>query len=398
MGHRHITGLDPEEWDGENNSNLRKVNRVCDLAYIIYTSGTTGQPKGSMIEHRNVVRLMMNDKMRFNFNQNDVWTMFHSFCFDFSVWEMYGALLYGGKLVAVSRSSTRDPREFLQLMKRHVVTVLNQTPAAFYNLANEELQSPKRDLVLRYVIFGGEALKPVMLRGWKEKYPDTKLINMYGITETTVHVTYKEITLKEIEQNISNIGKPIPTLTTYVLDKNRKLLPVGIIGELYVGGDGVGRGYLKRHELTMERFIENPYQPGERLYKSGDLVKLTADGEMEYYGRIDHQVKIRGHRVELGEIESVLLAYDPVREVVAIVKEDMDKTKYITVYYTADRDLTICGLREYLGRTLPEYMIPSYFVQLPKLPLNQNGKIDRKALAVNRRSDEDRNGVSSAGR
>ncbi|MCX8130080.1 MAG: amino acid adenylation domain-containing protein [Clostridia bacterium] len=361
-------------------SNLSAVNKPTDLAYIIYTSGTTGKSKGVMIEHRNVVRLMFNDKMQFDFSDTDVWTMFHSFCFDFSVWEIYGALLYGGKLVIVSKQSAQDPGEYLRLLKKNTVTILNQTPTAFYSLMNEELKSDDQSLAIRYVVFGGEALHPLMLKKWREKYPETKLINMYGITETTVHVTYKEISEKEIEMGISNIGKPIPTLTVYIMDKHLRLLPVGAIGELCVGGDGVGRGYLNRPELTKERFVENPYKKGERLYRSGDLAKLLPDGDMEYYGRIDHQVKIRGHRIELGEIESVILKYGPVQEAVAVVGEDTNKNKYICLYYVSMESLSVSELRGYLAGKLPGYMIPAYFVHMDKIPVTSNNKVDRKSL------------------
>ena len=213
--------LDDESAYETDRSNPETINRPQDLAYIIYTSGTTGRPKGVMVEHKNVVRLLFNERMQFDFNENDVWTMFHSFCFDFSVWEMYGALLYGGKLIVIPRIVAQEPEEYLKLLKREKVTVLNQTPTAFYHLIDEELraQSDEAQLGVRYVIFGGEALKPVMLKDWKKKYPGIKLINMYGITETTVHVTYKEITDYEIKFNISNIGRPIPTLTTYITDE-----------------------------------------------------------------------------------------------------------------------------------------------------------------------------------
>ncbi len=351
-----------------------------DLAYVIYTSGTTGKPKGAMIEHKNVVRLMFNNKIQFDFTSEDVWTMFHSFCFDFSVWEMYGALFYGGKLVIVPKLTARQPRKYLELLKKEKVTILNQTPTAFYNLSNEEVSIKEKELSIRYVIFGGEALKPIMLKSWREKYPGTKLINMYGITETTVHVTYKEITEHEIENNISNIGKPIPTLTAYVMDRDMKLLPIGAAGELCVGGDGVCRGYLNRPELTAEKFINNPYKEGERLYKSGDLVRMLPTGEMEYLGRIDHQVKIRGHRIELGEIENKLIRHGAIKEAVVSTKDDSSGNKYLCAYIAGTRELTIGELREYLSKDLPDYMIPSYFMQMDKLPLTSNGKIDRKAL------------------
>jgi len=361
-------------------SNLEIQNKPEDMAYIIYTSGTTGKPKGAMIEHRNVVRLMKNDKLQFEFSETDVWTMFHSYCFDFSVWEMYGALLYGGKLVIVPKLTAKDTGEYLKLLKKEEVTVLNQTPTAFYNLISEEMKEEGKELKLRYVIFGGEALKPLMLKEWKRKYPEAALINMYGITETTVHVTYKEIGETEIAENRSNIGRPIPTLTTYIMDKNRKLAPVGVPGELCVGGEGVCRGYLNRPELTAEKFVQNPYRPDEIIYRSGDLAKLLSDGEMEYLGRIDNQVKIRGHRVELGEIENQLLKHEGIKEAVVITREEQNGSRYLCAYIVGNRQFTVAELREHLGKELPEYMIPLYFIQLPKMPLTANGKIDRKIL------------------
>jgi len=235
-----------------------------NLAYIIYTSGTTGRPKGALIQHQNVVRLLFNDKFQFDFSDRDTWTLFHSFCFDFSVWEMYGALLYGGKLVIVPKMIARDTAGFLELLNREAVTILNQIPPAFYNLIDEDLnsQQPGKKLYIKYVIFGGEALNPLKLKHWQSRYPQTRLINMFGITETTVHVTYKEITEKDMELNISNIGKPIPTLNAYILDKHFKLVPVGVMGEICVGGAGVARGYLNRPQLTAERFcLRRPGAP-----------------------------------------------------------------------------------------------------------------------------------------
>ncbi len=395
-----------------NNLQLKQTN----LAYIIYTSGTTGKPKGVLIEHRNVVRLLFNDKFQFDFNHNDVWTMFHSYCFDFSVWEMYGALLYGGQLVLISRMTARNPERFLDIMNEKKVSVLNQTPSSFYALMEIESKRPPKKLLLKYVIFGGEALKPGKIKEWKSRYPDTRLINMYGITETTVHVTYKEITAKEIEVNISNIGKPIPTLHVFVVARPLNLVPIGVPGELCVGGEGVGRGYLNRPELTAEKFYNENYQkflrgpgavflksaPGRRrLYKSGDLARILPGGDIEYLGRIDQQVKIRGFRVELGEIESQLEQLDKIKEAIVLVKENKSGEKYLCAYITAQSaERTAPGqgdigkgdskerkqepspgeLREFLARTLPDYMIPSYFVIIDRIPLTPNGKINRKAL------------------
>jgi amino acid adenylation domain-containing protein len=361
-------------------SNPVSVSRPSDLAYVIYTSGTTGKPKGSLIEHRNVVRLFKTDKPLFDFDEKDVWTVFHSFCFDFSVWEMYGALLFGGKAVVVSKAVAQDTAAYRQFLLQHKVTVLNQTPSAFYNLMREELEYITADLQLRYVIFGGEALSPGRLKEWKEKYAETRLVNMYGITETTVHVTYKEITQREVDENTSNIGIPIPTLSCYVLDQRQQLLPAGVWGELYVGGEGVCRSYLNRPELTAQRFISSPFKTGERLYRSGDRVRLLENGELEYGGRNDEQVKVRGYRIELGEIESVLQGYPAVSSCIVIAKAFQQHGKELVAYLTGEQQLNAAELVTWLGRSLPDYMIPTYYVQLEKLPLTSNGKVDRMAL------------------
>ncbi len=364
----------------DDGSNLTDINSPNDLLYIIYTSGSTGKPKGVMIEQRNLVRLMFNDKKQFDFTQSDVWTMFHSYCFDFSVWEMYGALLYGGKLVIIPKLIAQNPAEFLEILRKEEVTILNQTPTAFYKLSEEEMKGTDHQLKVRYIIYGGEALKPLKLKEWNQVYPKTRLINMYGITETTVHVTFKEITNEEINSNVSNIGRPIPTLTTYIMDQNLQLLPIGVPGELCVGGAGLARGYLNRAELTKEKFIDHPYLDEERLYRSGDLARLLPDGEMEYLGRIDHQVKIRGFRIELGEIEKELLEHAAIREGVVLAKKDAEGQSYLVAYIVTETELAIVELRKYLAKTLPAYMIPSYFIRLDQLPLTSNGKLNRKAL------------------
>lgn len=375
-----ILNLEDERAYAKKEMNLKNVNIQRDLAYIIYTSGTTGKPKGVMIEHKNVVRLLFNEKMQFDFNNNDIWTMFHSYCFDFSVWEMYGALLYGGKLILISKDKARVAEEYLKILKEEQVTVLNQIPTPFYNLMNEELNYNTKELQLRYIIFGGEALKPEMLKGWIKKYPETKLINMYGITETTVHVTYKNIAEEDINAKISNIGKPLPTILTYIMDKNLKLQPIGVPGEICIGGSGVARGYLNKPELTKEKFVYNPYKRKERIYRSGDLARILENGEIEYLGRIDNQVKIRGFRIEIGEIESQLLRIQSIRESIIIEKEDNNGCKYLCAYIVADRQLTVEELRKNLSKNLPEYMIPSNFIQLERMPLTTTGKIDRTAL------------------
>ena len=359
-------------------SELQCIAEPSDLCYIIYTSGTTGNPKGVMVTHQNVVRLFFNEDFQFAFGPEDVWTMFHSHCFDFSVWEIYGALLFGGKLIIVPKSTSIDTKLFLKLLKTEGATVLNQTPSAFYNLIQQELTGPGSSLKLRYVIFGGEALNPGKLRKWYGKYPKTRLINMFGITETTVHVTYKEIGAYEITDNVSNIGKPIPTLSAYIVDETGELLPQGAVGELYVGGAGVSNGYLGMEQLTNERFRKNPWGSG-KVYKTGDLARLLPSGDIEYIGRIDAQIQLRGFRIELGEIENALMSYPDIREAVVGVSGKQEE-KLIVAYYVSDGPIKPSLIKAHIARRLPEYMLPSYYMPIDVLPLTSNGKLDRKAL------------------
>lgn len=308
-----------------------------DLAYVIYTSGSTGKPKGVMVPHANVIRLFDATDHWFEFNEQDVWTLFHSYAFDFSVWEIWGALFYGGKVIVVSYETSRSPEAFYQLLSDEGVTVLNQTPSAFRQLIMvEERTGQVQELSLRYVIFGGEALELQSLRPWFKRHGDQKplLVNMYGITETTVHVTYRPITMKDVEEGLGSvIGVPIPDLKVYVVDEENNLVPIGVPGELMVGGAGVALGYLNRLELTEERFILNPFDPeGGRLYKSGDLVRYLDNGDLEYLGRIDQQVKIRGFRIELGEIEAKLNQHEAVQESVVIPREDQMGDKRLVGY------------------------------------------------------------------
>lgn len=360
--------------------NLECVNTPDDLIYIIYTSGSTGTPKGVMLSHRNVVRLIKNDDFKFDFNDKDVWTMFHSVAFDFSVWELFGCLLYGGKLILVPETTSKDPSKFLQLLRDENVTVLNQTPTYFYNLLDRELLVDDNNLKVRYIIFGGEALKPNLIKPWRDKYKFTKLINMYGITETTVHVTYKELTDEDLLSANSNIGKPIPTLKVYIMDKNLHILPYGIEGEMCVSGLGVCKGYLNRPELNKERFVVNPYNPKEILYHSADDAYLTQDGDFHYIGRIDNQVKIRGFRVETGEIENKFLLHPHIQKCVVLAKKNEDFDSYLVSYMVMDEKISISELKDYISKLVPSYMVPSYFVFLDKMPLTSNGKVDRKKL------------------
>ncbi|MSU58572.1 MAG: amino acid adenylation domain-containing protein [Pedosphaera sp.] len=370
--------------DSQPKTNPPNQTKPEHLAYVIFTSGSTGKPKGCCITHQNVVRLVHATDDWYHFNERDVWTLFHSYAFDFSVWEIWGALLYGGRLVVVPYLVSRSPEAFYELLADEKVTVLNQTPSAFRQLIHAEQNSP-RELALRYVIFGGEALEMQSLKPWFDRHGDARpqLINMYGITETTVHVTYRPLTANDV-QAASVIGIPIPDLQIYILDSRRQPVPIGVPGEMFVGGAGLARGYLNRPELTAERFIPNPFsnEPGARLYKTGDLARFLPGHDIEYLGRIDHQVKIRGFRIELGEIESVLCQHAAVREAVVLAREDGPGGKRLVAYLTAKNGAKpgVGELRDHLKVKVPEYMVPAAFVLLDRLPLTNNGKVDRKAL------------------
>ncbi|HEY0022712.1 MAG TPA: non-ribosomal peptide synthase/polyketide synthase [Longimicrobium sp.] len=368
-----------EEIAAESPENPESGAGPDSLAYVIYTSGSTGTPKGALIEHRNVARLFSATDAWFGFGPDDVWTLFHSYAFDFSVWELWGALLHGGRVVVVPFDVSRDPEAFHALVQREGVTVLNQTPSAFRQFIRADGERGG-DLALRVVVFGGEALEPASLREWVERRGiDTpRLVNMYGITETTVHVTYRPLGREDVFGGSgSPIGVRIPDLQLYVCDPALRPQPVGVPGELYVGGGGVARGYLNRPELTAQRFVENPFGAG-KLYRTGDRVRWQADGTLEYLGRLDEQVKIRGFRIELGEIEARLAEYPEVREAVVLAREDVPGDHRLVAYVVGGVDAD--ALREHLRLSLPEYMVPSAFVALDALPLTANGKLDRKAL------------------
>lgn len=332
-----------EEIARESTERLDNTVDPNNLAYIIYTSGSTGKPKGVMVTHGNVLRLFAATQDYFAFNEQDVWTLFHSYAFDFSVWEMWGALLYGGRLVIVPYWASRSPEGFYELLCRERVTVLNQTPSAFRQLSQIDERSPgdvQQRLALRLVIFGGEALVFENLSQWFRDHGDERpaLVNMYGITETTVHVTQRRVRVDDLAANTGSlIGRPIPDLRAYVLDQHMELSPVGVPGELYVGGPGVARGYLGRPQLTAERFVPDPFsgKQGARLYRTGDLAQYRGQGELEYLGRVDQQVKIRGFRIEPGEIETALEQHAEVREAVVICKEEVAGEPRLIAYIVA---------------------------------------------------------------
>ncbi|MEU1014063.1 non-ribosomal peptide synthase/polyketide synthase [Streptomyces sp. NPDC005898] len=369
-------------------------------AYAIYTSGSTGRPKGVVVPHANVVRLFTRTRHWFGFGADDVWTLFHSYAFDFSVWELWGPLLHGGRLVIVPEDTARSPEDFLRLLADERVTVLNQTPSAFYPLirADAELPDVADRLALRTVVFGGEALDVGRLADWYARHPDTapRLVNMYGITETTVHVTYAGLDRAAARPGAASpIGTGIPDLRLYVLDDTLQPVPPGAVGELFVAGEGLARGYLNRPGLTATRFLADPFgRPGTRMYRTGDRARWRADGTLEYLGRADQQVKIRGYRIEPGEIEAALHAHPGVGAAAVGVYEDSAGTRRLVAHVVGTRTGTGSGtgtgepatapaaaeLRAHLEGLLPAHMVPAAYVPMAALPLTANGKLDRRAL------------------
>ncbi|WP_245910083.1 non-ribosomal peptide synthetase, partial [Nocardia amikacinitolerans] len=362
-----------------------------NVAYVIYTSGSTGRPKGVAVAHRNVVRLFANTDRDFGFGPDDVWTLFHSYAFDFSVWELWGPLLFGGTVVVVDYFTSRSPEQFLELLRDERVTVLNQTPSAFYQLAEADRAAGPAapPLSLRYVVFGGEALELRRLSDWVARHGDSApvLVNMYGITETTVHVSYRALDAATIEAASGSIvGRAISGLSVYVLDNRLQPVPVGVVGEMYVAGPQLARGYLGRPDLTTTRFVANPLadadSAGSRLYRSGDLARWNRFGELEYLGRADDQVKVRGFRIELGEIEAAILEQPGIAQAAVIVREDQPGGQRIVAYVVAEPgiELDLDDVRRAASDRLPAYMVPSAFMALDAIPLTVNGKLDRRAL------------------
>ncbi|MFE7589700.1 amino acid adenylation domain-containing protein [Kitasatospora sp. NPDC057512] len=399
------TGADPTDAD------RTEALTPDHAAYVIYTSGSTGRPKGVVVPHRGPVALLREGVTGFGFGPDDTWTMFHSCAFDFSVWEMWGALAHGGRLVVVPREVSRSPRALLDLLVRERVTVLNQTPSAFLALAQADADEPERgrDLALRWVVLGGEALSPAVVRSWYRRRRDSGpvLVNMYGITETVVHSTRLDLDHGHGTARAVPIGRALAGIRLYVLDNRLRPVPPGVAGELYVAGSGVARGYLYRPALTAQRFVADPFGPaGSRLYRSGDLVRARRDGTLEYLGRADDQVKIRGFRIEPAEVEAALLAApgvaggavlassgapdDPARTG-ARSGRGADGAARLVAYVVPTREAaaddpgpTLARLRQWLRGRLPAHLVPSLFVPLDRLPLTPNGKLDRAALPAPR--------------
>ncbi|WP_424323586.1 amino acid adenylation domain-containing protein [Gordonia sp. (in: high G+C Gram-positive bacteria)] len=358
-----------------------------DRAYVIYTSGSTGRPKGVEVTHRDAVTLMDSAAEVFDFDARDVWTMFHSYAFDFSVWELLGPLCSGARLVVVDRETVRDPVRFLDLCATEGVTVLSQTPSAFYQFAQARRERGGAPLALRYVIFGGEQLNFEYVRRWFDDFaadPAT-LVNMYGITETTVHVTFRELTRESVSANdASFIGSPLSSLGLHILDSYLRPVPEGVVGEMYVTGGQLARGYLNRPGLSADRFVANPFGPaGSRMYRTGDVARRVG-GDIAYLGRSDTQVQLRGYRIEYGEIEAAMLAAAEVVSAAAHVVAMADRGDQLVGYVVLGDGavLDAAAVRAIVGRAVPSYMVPDVVVAVDELPLTANGKLDRKALPV----------------
>jgi amino acid adenylation domain-containing protein len=375
----------------EDNSSNGVAGTGDSLAYVIYTSGSSGTPKGVLIEHRNVVRLFEQTKHWFHFSRQDVWMMFHSISFDFSVWEIWGALLYGGTLVIVPSDVARSPLQLQDLIRSEKVTVLCQTPSAFQQFVAAELCNPvPSPYPLRLVIFGGETLDLRTLRPWAKRYgmQQPMLVNMYGITETTVQVTYKQISEQDLARpELSLIGIPIPDLQIHLLSEIGKPVPDGAPGEIHVSGPGVARGYLNRPELTAQRFVMQ--SDGTRMYRSGDRAVRQPNGELIYLGRTDDQIKVRGFRIEPREIELCLAEHPAVSSVSVFARDCGEGDVRLLAFAVARPGMELTprmieqistDLAARAASELPAHMRPSACFVLRALPITVHGKIDREEL------------------
>ncbi|WP_425117683.1 non-ribosomal peptide synthase/polyketide synthase [Burkholderia gladioli] len=355
------------------------------LAYVIYTSGSTGKPKGVMVEHRQVASLLEAAAAPYRLDAEDVWCLFHSPASDLSVWETWGALCGGARLVIASHQVAGTPEALHRLICRHGVTVLGQSPGAFTALAAAAGQSPLRDR-LRYVFLGRDALDAAVLPRWHAEHDEAlpRLINMYGAAETTVHATHHALEPRDARRGGNPIGRPIAGRKLYLLDAHRQPVPLGAVGELYVGGDGVARAYLNRPELSAERFLDDPFagRVNARMYRSGDLARYLPDGNLVLLGRLDQQLAIRGVRVEPARIEAHLLAHPAVREAVVLMRDEAADPRLVAYVVAEPDEQLIDVLREQLAARLPDYMVPAAFVRLDALPLTHNGKLDRCALPL----------------
>ncbi|NLD48503.1 MAG: non-ribosomal peptide synthase/polyketide synthase, partial [Clostridiaceae bacterium] len=371
-----VLSLEHEIIREQDKDNLEYSNNSDNLAYIIYTSGSTGKPKGNLTTHYNVTRVVKNTNY-IEITEKDVLLQLSNYAFDGSVFDIYGALLNGAKLVLVDKECVVDISKLCALIEKENTTVFFITTALFNALVDINIDALKN---IKHVLFGGERVSFAHAAKALEKLGRDKIIHVYGPTESTVFATYHYINETDEELGTVPIGKPLANTEIYIVDKYDKLLPVGVVGELCISGDGLAKGYLNRPELTEEKFVKNPFVQAGVMYRTGDLAKWLPDGSVVFVGRIDHQVKIRGFRIELGEIENQLNNMEEVKEAIITVTGETSAERAICAYYTLNSEISPSDIREKLKEKLPDYMLPSYFMELDTMPLNKNGKIDRSAL------------------
>ncbi len=364
----------------ESPENLINISKADNVAYIIYTSGSTGTPKGILGTHRGTVNGLHWLWKTYPFTPGEVCCQKTAISFVDSVWEIFAPLLQGIATVIISNATVQDPQLFIEALVDRKVTRIILVPSLLRLLLDNYSHLIQKLSQLKLWITSGEALSVKLVTTFRELIPFTKLINLYGSSEVSANATYYDTNLLQDQANSVPIGRPIDNTQVYVLNRNLQPTPIGVVGELYIGGDGLARGYLHRPELNQERFIDNPFLPGDKLYKTGDLVRYFKDGNLEYFGRHDEQVKIRGFRVELGEIATAIEQHPDIQESVVITNDDAQKNLRLIAYVVTNKQDITTQLLSYLQQKLPNYMLPSAFIVLDKLPLTPNGKIDKKAL------------------
>ncbi|WP_339298227.1 amino acid adenylation domain-containing protein [Paenibacillus sp. FSL R5-0623] len=368
--------LDDESFYHEDRTNLNSGNEATDLACIIYTSGTTGKPKGNLVSHRNIVRIVRNTNY-IDITERDHVLQLSSYSFDGAIFDIFGALTNGARLVLVPHETLLEIGQLADLIQRERISVMLIT-TAFFNVLVDVNVDCLRDV--RAILFGGERVSVGHVRKALAHIGPGRLNHLYGPSESTVYTTYLPVDFVNESAVTVPIGRPISNTTVYIVDSQNKLLPIGVAGELCVGGEGLVQGYNNRPELTAEKFVDHPFVPGERMYRTGDLAKWLPDGTIEYVGRTDDQVKVRGFRIELGEIEAQLQKVEGIRKTTVFARENASREKQLCAYYEADRELPAAELKSVLSQELPAYMIPAYLIQLERLPLTTNGKVDRRSL------------------
>ncbi|WP_432409142.1 amino acid adenylation domain-containing protein [Wukongibacter sp. M2B1] len=381
---RHLIFLDDEELYRGDNRNLENINSPEDLIYIIYTSGTTGSPKGAMIEHRNLVNAAMAWRHEYKLKEFEVNLLqIAKFTFDVSIGDLTKALTNGGKLVICPKEDRYNIPKIYSIIKAKEISIIDTVPSLIVPLMDYIYESNLSTEALKLLIFGGDKCSLSDFKRLLQRYGNKiRIVNGYGITEATIESSYFEEDIDKIVSSGSTpIGKPFNNIRYYILDSRLKLKPIGVPGELYISGDCLGRGYLNNPKLTSEKFVPNPYEIDSRMYRTGDIAKWLPDGNVEFLGRIDQQIKINGFRIEVEEIEAHLLKFDGLKEV-AVVAQDIpgSSNKNLVAFYTSDEEVNGQSLKEYLLKKLPEYMLPTFFIKVDEIPLSSNGKIDRRAL------------------